>query len=111
MTVGNLTTRPGRKPVCCILLASFEMAVAVLLLGSGKRVKIGLFGVILFILGIATLSTLQLPWLGLAVAAGYLLRHDFPRPCLPCCLTETARTGRLGVAPQPNFPRPRSISL
>lgn len=93
MTVGNLTTRPGRKPVCCILLASFEMAVAVLLLGSGKRVKIGLFGVILFILGIATLSTLQLPWLGLAVAAGYLLRHDFSPPLLAMLFDRNGQDG------------------
>ncbi len=62
-----------------ILLAAFEITLAVLLLGKGRNVKLGLCGVILFIVGITPLSLLQLPWLGLAVAAGSLLRRDYDR--------------------------------
>lgn len=62
-----------------LLLAAFEIAVAVLLLSRGRNAKIGLCAVIVFIIGIAPISTMQLPWLGFAVAAGYLLRKDYPR--------------------------------
>jgi hypothetical protein len=62
-----------------ILLAAYEVTVGILLLSKGWGVKVGLWAVIVFILGITPLSTLQLPWLGLAIAAGYLLTRDYPR--------------------------------
>ncbi len=62
-----------------LLLAAYELVVAGLLLSKRQAVKVGLAGVIVFIVGITPLSTLQIPWLGLAVAAAFLLRHDYPR--------------------------------
>jgi hypothetical protein len=69
-----------------VLLIAYEVTLGIMLLSKGRGVKVGLCGVIVFILGIAPLSTLQLPWLGLAVAAGYLLTKDYPRS-LPEMLT------------------------
>lgn len=62
-----------------LLLIAYEVTVGILLLSQGRGVKLGLWGVIVFILGITPLSTLQLPWLGLAVAAACLLNKDYPR--------------------------------
>jgi hypothetical protein len=60
-----------------LLLMAFEITMGLLLLHKNKSVKIGLIGAMAFLIGIAPLSLLQLPWLGLLVAQAYLLRNDF----------------------------------
>jgi hypothetical protein len=60
-----------------ILLMAFEIAMGLLLLYKGFAVKIGLLGTILFLVGIAPLSVLQFPWLGLIIAQAYLLTKEF----------------------------------
>jgi hypothetical protein len=65
-----------------ILLMIFEISMGVLMLHKHKSVKIGLAGTILFLAGMAPLSWLQVPWLGLIVAEAYLFRHEFDRSVL-----------------------------
>ena len=60
-----------------ILLMAFEVAMGVLLLHKGKSVRIGLIGTMVFLIGIAPLSFVQLPWLGLLIGQGYLLKKEF----------------------------------
>ena len=60
-----------------MLLMAFEIAMGLLLLHKHKSVKIGLIGTMLFLVGIAPLSVLQIPWLGLLIGQGYLLTRDF----------------------------------
>jgi hypothetical protein len=60
-----------------LLLMAFEIAMGLLLLHKGKSVKIGLIGTMVFLIGIAPLSVLQLPWLGLIIAQAYLLTREF----------------------------------
>jgi hypothetical protein len=60
-----------------LLLMAFEIAMGLLLLHKGMSVKIGLVGTMLFLLGIAPLSIIQLPWLGLSIGQAYLLTKDF----------------------------------
>ncbi len=62
-----------------LLLMAFEISMAVLLLSKGKAVKLGLLGTMLFLVGMAPLDWLQLPWLGLIVGELYLFRQDFER--------------------------------
>jgi hypothetical protein len=65
-----------------LLLMAYEVAVGLLLLSKGQAVRLGLFGVIVFIVGITPMSTIQLPWLGFALAAAYLLRRAYTRSLL-----------------------------
>ena len=60
-----------------LLLMAFEITMGLFLLHKQKFVKIGLIGTMFFLLGIAPLSLLQLPWLGLIVGELYLFRKDF----------------------------------
>ena len=60
-----------------LLLMAFEIAVGLLLLHKNKSVKIGLIGTMIFLIGIAPLSLLQLPWLGLLIGQAYLLTKEF----------------------------------
>lgn len=60
-----------------LLLMAFEIAMGLLILHKHKSVKIGLIGTMAFLIGIAPLSIIQLPWLGLLIGQAYLLTKDF----------------------------------
>jgi hypothetical protein len=60
-----------------LLLMSFEIVMGLLILNKRKSVKIGLIGTIFFLIGIAPLSTVQVPWLGLIIGEVYLLTKEF----------------------------------
>ena len=60
-----------------LLLMAFEIAMGLLLLHKKNSVKIGLIGTMVFLIGIAPLSFIQLPWLGLLVGQAYLLTKEF----------------------------------
>jgi len=62
-----------------LLVMAFEVTMGLLLLHRRRSVKVGLIGTMIFLVGIAPLSWLQLPWLGLIVAEGHLLRREFDR--------------------------------
>lgn len=51
--------------------------MAGLLLHKGQAVKLGLLGTMLFLVGMAPLDWLQLPWLGLIVGEIHLFQQDF----------------------------------
>ena len=59
------------------LLMGYEIAMGLLLLHKQKSVRIGLIGTIVFLIGIAPLSYLQIPWLGLIIGEAYLLTQEF----------------------------------
>ena len=65
-----------------ILLILYEVIMGVLLLHEGKHVKVGLIGTMVFLIGIAPLSFLQLPWLGLIIGQAYLLTKEFDKSIL-----------------------------
>jgi hypothetical protein len=65
-----------------LLLMAFEIGMGLLILHKGRAVKVGLWGTIAFIIGIAPLSLIQLPWLGLVVGQAYLLTKEFDRSVL-----------------------------
>lgn len=65
-----------------LLLMIFEICMALLLLHKKQAVKIGLIGTMLFIVGISPLSWVQIPWLGLLVAQGFLYTKEFDRSVL-----------------------------
>jgi hypothetical protein len=68
----------GLNPVLFgLLLMGFEIAMGVLLLHKQKSVKIGLIGTMVFLIGIAPLSLVQIPWLGLIIGEAYLLGKEF----------------------------------
>jgi hypothetical protein len=60
-----------------LLLMAFEIVMGLLLLHKRKSVKIGLTGTMAFLIGIAPLSFLQIPWLGLLIGQTYLLTQEF----------------------------------
>ena len=60
-----------------LLLMAFEIAMGLLLLHKRNSVRIGLIGTIVFLIGIAPLSFVQLPWLGLIIGETYLLTKEF----------------------------------
>ena len=60
-----------------LTLMAFEIAMALLILHKGKSVKIGLIGTMIFLIGIAPLSYIQIPWLGLIIGEAYLLTKEF----------------------------------
>ena len=59
-----------------LLLMAFEIAMG-LLLHKRNSVRIGLIGTIVFLIGIAPLSFVLIPWLGLLIGEGYLLTEEF----------------------------------
>jgi uncharacterized membrane protein YkgB len=60
-----------------LLLMAFEIVMGLLILHKQKTVKIGLIGTIVFLIGIAPLSFIQFPWLGLIIGQAYLLTKEF----------------------------------
>ena len=60
-----------------VLLMVFEITMGLLLLHKHKSVKIGLIGTMAFLVGIAPLNLIQLPWLGLLIGQAYLLTKEF----------------------------------
>ena len=60
-----------------MLLIIYEVIMGIFLLYKGSFVKAGLIGTILFLVAIAPLSYLQLPWLGMIIGQGYLLTKVF----------------------------------
>lgn len=60
-----------------LALMAFEIAVGLLLLHKGRSVKIGLIGTMVFLIGIAPLSYVQIPWLGLIIGEAYLVTKEF----------------------------------
>ena len=73
----------GPNPVLFgVLLMAFEIATGLLLLHKGKSVKIGLIGSMGFLVGIAPLSFVQIPWLGLLIGEGFLLTKNFDHSLL-----------------------------
>jgi hypothetical protein len=60
-----------------LLVIIYEIAMGLLLLHKEKSVRIGLIGTIVFLVGIAPLSYLQIPWLGLIIGEGFLLTKEF----------------------------------
>ena len=65
-----------------LLLMIFEICMGLLLLHKKQAVKVGLIGTMLFIIGISPLSWVQIPWLGLLVAQGFLYTKEFDRSVL-----------------------------
>lgn len=65
-----------------LLLMVFEIVMGLFLLLRGNFVKTGLVGTMVFLIGIAPLSWLQLPWLGLIVGEAYLLTKQFDHTVL-----------------------------
>jgi len=60
-----------------LLLIAYEVTIGLLMLNRGTRVKIGMIGSILFLIAISPISLIQIPWLGLAITPGFLLKKDF----------------------------------
>ncbi len=60
-----------------LLLMTFEIVMSFLLLYKQRYVRIGLIGTIVFLIGIAPLSFIQIPWLGLIIGEAYLLTQEF----------------------------------
>lgn len=60
-----------------LLLMAFEIVMGLLILHKQKSVRIGLIGTMVFLIGIAPLSFIQFPWLGLIIGEAYLLTKEF----------------------------------
>ena len=60
-----------------LLLMVFEIGLGLLILHKKKSVRIGLIGTMVFLIGIAPLSLVQIPWLGLIIGEVYLLTREF----------------------------------
>jgi hypothetical protein len=60
-----------------LLLIGYEITIGLLMLYKGKFVKAGMIGSILFLIAIAPVSLIQIPWLGLAITPAYLSTEDF----------------------------------
>jgi hypothetical protein len=69
-------------PVVGILAAVGEIAVGLLILSSGKAVKLGLTGGILFLIVITPLGVWTLPNPVLAAGLAWLMTKDYPK-CMP----------------------------
>jgi hypothetical protein len=74
-----------------LLLIIYEIAMGLLLLHKEKSVRIGLIGTIIFLVGIAPLSFLQIPWLGLIIGEVYLLKKQFSTTFMETILTKLGR--------------------
>ncbi len=84
LAIGVVTINPV---IFGLLLMVFEISMGLLLLHKKQAVKIGLIGTMLFIIGISPLSWVQIPWLGLLVAQGFLFTKEFDRSVLEGILT------------------------
>jgi hypothetical protein len=85
-----------------LVVASFEVAVALLVLWKGRAVKIGLAGMILFLVGIVPLGPEVASNLVLAAGLFTLLRQDFdtsPLEGLRAWLRGRARPRRPALSP------------
>ena len=60
-----------------LLLMAFEITMGLLLLHKHRSVKFGLVGTMVFLVGVAPLSFIQFPWLGLLIGQAYLLTKGF----------------------------------
>lgn len=60
-----------------LMVMAFEIVTGLLLLHKRTAVKAGLLGTMVFIIGIAPLSVLQIPWLGLLIGQVYLFTKEF----------------------------------
>jgi hypothetical protein len=60
-----------------LLLIGYEITISLLMLYKGKFVKAGMIGSILFLIAIAPVSLIQIPWLGLAITPAYLSTKNF----------------------------------
>ncbi len=70
----------AKAPVFFILLiALFQIIMALLILNKHKNVKLGLIGTSIFLLLITPFGYIQIPWLGIAAIQLYLLRKDFDK--------------------------------
>lgn len=65
-----------------VLLMLFEIAMGLLILSRQRYIKIGLIGTMIFVIGLAPVSIMQIPWLGLLVGQGYLLSKEFDQTFL-----------------------------
>ena len=74
--LGGTCRRMGRCTRRLILL------VGLLMLGKGQAVKVGLIGSMLFVVGLAGVSVIQIAWAGMLVGQGYLLTKEFDRSFL-----------------------------
>jgi len=61
-----------------LLLMAFEIVMGLLILYKQKSVRIGLIGTIVFLIGMAPLSFIQIPWLGQIIVR----RNSFTEFCL-----------------------------
>jgi hypothetical protein len=59
------------------LLMAYEITMGLCLLHKRRTVRIGLIGTMAFIVGIAPLSPIQIPWVGLLIGKAYLLSKEF----------------------------------
>lgn len=75
-----------------VLLMLFEIAMGSLLLHKGTAIRVGLIGTMLFLLGIAPLSVLQFPWLGLLLGQAYLLTREFESSLLEAAQARLRRS-------------------
>jgi len=80
-----------------VLLVIFEVGIGLLMLSSGKRVKVGVAGSMLFVLALIPASWVQLVWAGMLVGQTLLLRCDFDRS-LVAMVRERLAARRVEVA-------------
>lgn len=69
-------------PLVGVLAAVGEIAIGLLILGSGRSVKLGLLGAIAFLIVITPLGVWTLPNLVLAASLAWLLTKDYPQSLL-----------------------------
>ena len=80
-----------------LFLITFEIVMALLLLHKRNSVRVGLVGTIFFLIGIAPLSFLQIPWLGLIIGEVYLLTKEFDTSILETVFSKFNQIGRAHV--------------
>lgn len=71
-----------------LLVMGFEISMGILILSKGKAVQYGLIGTMIFLVGMAPLDWLQLPWLGLIVGEIYLTRETFEKSIIDLLFTK-----------------------
>ena len=80
-----------------ILAAAGEIAVGLLILSSGRRVKLGLIGAILFLIVITPLGVWTLPNPVLAAGLAWLLTKDYPKSMLELIRSRSKRAPGSGL--------------
>jgi len=65
-----------------LLIAAFQIAMGLFILGKQRYVKIGLIGTIIFVIAITPLGIQQFPWLALPLVQGYLPTKEFDKTFL-----------------------------